>query len=72
MFDIWQTVSLSDAREEIGTSNQSNVAPLTVYVEQDEMGGNDPATGAWAREICTSNCCLIFYYLMGVKELRAI
>jgi len=34
-------MSLSDAREEIGTSNQSNVAPLTVYVEQDEMAGCD-------------------------------
>ena len=60
-----QTVPLSGAREEIG--NRSGVAPITVYVEQDEVGGNDPAKGASARTNCTSNSDL-----MGVKELRAI
>lgn len=34
-------MSLNDAREEISNGNQSNVAPLTVYVEQDEMGGGE-------------------------------
>ena len=39
-----QTVPLSGAREEIG--DQGDVAPLTVCVEQDEMGGMDPASDA--------------------------
>jgi len=34
-------MSLNDAREEISNGNQGNVAPLTVYVEQDEMGGGE-------------------------------